>query len=101
MRGLIMEVHHNSDLERGVPGTAHRTGTRRIQPGVAACRRRGEIRADNPALDYVPHVVIGGYFARTLIDDRQPTRAFLAEYADVVFFPALGVRLSPSSSPQQ
>ncbi|MGW2517600.1 TetR/AcrR family transcriptional regulator [Streptomyces sp. NPDC001617] len=101
MRGLIMEMHHNPDLGRAFRELL-------IEPERAEFNRvlqravdRGEIRADNPALDYVPHVLIGGYFVRTLIDDRPPTRAFLAAYADAVLFPALGVRLSSSSSPQQ
>ena len=101
MRGLIMEVHHDPDFGRAFRELL-------IEPERAAFNRelqravdRGEIRADNPASDHVPHVLIGGYFTRTLIDDRPPTRAFLAEYADAVLFPALGVRLSPSSSPQQ
>uniref|UniRef100_A0AAU2AF79 TetR/AcrR family transcriptional regulator n=1 Tax=Streptomyces sp. NBC_00093 TaxID=2975649 RepID=A0AAU2AF79_9ACTN len=101
MRGLIMEIHHNPDLGRAFrelliePERAE--FNRVLQRAVA----RGEIRTDNPALDYVPHMLIGGFFARILIDDRPPTRVFLAEYADAVLFPALGVGLSPPSSPQQ
>ncbi|MFG2802270.1 TetR/AcrR family transcriptional regulator [Streptomyces pseudovenezuelae] len=101
MRGLVMEVHHNPDLGRAFRELL-------IEPERAEFNRvlrlavdRGEIRADNPALAYAPHMLIGAYFARTLLDDRPPTRAFLAEYADAVLFPALGVGRSPSSRPQQ
>lgn len=101
MRGLVMEIHHNPDLGRAFRELL-------IEPERAEFNRvlrlavdRGEIRADNPALAYAPHMLIGAYFARTLLDDRPPTRAFLAEYADAVLFPALGVGRSPSSRPQQ
>ncbi len=35
---------------------------------------RGEVRADNPAAGYVLHMMIGGFVARTLIDELPPTR---------------------------
>lgn len=50
-------------------------------------------------MDRVAQMLTGGYFARTLTDDRPPARAFPAEYAHAVLFPALGVRLSPPSVP--
>ncbi|EST26690.1 TetR/AcrR family transcriptional regulator [Streptomyces roseochromogenus] len=91
MRGLAMAMHGNPDLLRAFKDHL-------IEPEMAAFRRvlqraidRGEVRADNPAIDYVMHMMIGGFAARTLIDERPPTQAFLLSYIDAVVLPALGV----------
>jgi AcrR family transcriptional regulator len=51
---------------------------------------RGEIRADNPAIEFIVHMMIGGFAARTMIDEQPPTQAFLLSYIDAVVLPALG-----------
>ncbi|MFC8664325.1 TetR/AcrR family transcriptional regulator [Streptomyces sp. NPDC057199] len=67
-----------------------------IEPELAEMRLvvqravdRGEVRADNPAIDYVLHMIIGAFVARTLIDEEPPTQAFVASYIDAVVIPAL------------
>ncbi|MET9445624.1 TetR/AcrR family transcriptional regulator [Streptomyces cinerochromogenes] len=94
MRGLAMAMHGNPDLLRAFRDHL-------IEPEMAAFRRvlqraidRGEVRADNPAIDYVMHMMIGGFAARTLIDEQPPTQAFLLSYIDAVVLPALGVPTS-------
>ncbi|MFF5534032.1 TetR/AcrR family transcriptional regulator [Streptomyces cinerochromogenes] len=94
MRGLAMAMHGNPDLLRAFRDHL-------IEPEMAAFRRvlqraidRGEVRADNPAIDYVMHMMIGGFAARTLIDEQPPTQAFLLSYIDAVVLPALGVPAS-------
>lgn len=52
---------------------------------------RGELRPDNPALKYIPHMVVGALAARQLIEDRPVDQAFLMDYVDAVVLPALGV----------
>ena len=90
MRGLAMAIHHNTDLRRAFREQL-------IEPEMAEFRRvfqravdRGEVRADNPALDYLVHMMIGAFAARNLIDDEPPTQAFLHSYLDAVVLPALG-----------
>ncbi|WP_225822362.1 TetR/AcrR family transcriptional regulator [Streptomyces naphthomycinicus] len=90
MRGLAMAMHGNPDLLKAFRDHL-------IDPEMAAFRRvlqraidRGEVRADNPALDYVMHMMIGGFAARTLIDEQPPTQSFLLSYIDAVVLPALG-----------
>ncbi|MFJ9905015.1 TetR/AcrR family transcriptional regulator [Streptomyces sp. NPDC101152] len=90
MRGLSMAIHGNPDLLRAFKEYL-------IEPEMAEFRRvlqraidRGEVRADNPAIDYVMHMMIGGFAARTLIDEQPPTQAFLLSYIDAVVLPALG-----------
>ncbi|MFJ3304781.1 TetR/AcrR family transcriptional regulator [Streptomyces sp. NPDC086549] len=90
MRGLAMAVHGNPDLLKAFK--AHL-----IEPEMAEFRRllqravdRGEVRADNPAIGFVMHMMIGGFAARTMIDERPPTQEFLLSYIDAVVLPALG-----------
>ncbi|WP_433450903.1 TetR/AcrR family transcriptional regulator [Streptomyces sp. CA-142005] len=94
MRGLAMAVHGNPDLLKAFKEHL-------IEPELAEFRRvlqraidRGEVRADNPAIDYVMHMMIGGFAARSLIDEQPPTQAFLLSYIDAVVLPALGVTTS-------
>ncbi|MDX2546801.1 TetR/AcrR family transcriptional regulator [Streptomyces sp. WI04-05B] len=94
MRALGMAVHANPDLLKAFRELL-------IEPETAAFRKvlqraidRGEVSADNPALNYVLHMMIGGFVARTLIDDQPPTQDFLRTYIDAVVLPALGVRTS-------
>jgi AcrR family transcriptional regulator len=89
MRGLAMAIHGNPDLLK-----AFREHL--IEPEMAAFRRvlqraidRGEVRADNPALDYMMHMMIGGFAARSIIDEQPPSQAFLLSYIDAVVLPAL------------
>lgn len=94
MRGLAMAVHGNPDLLK-----AFREHL--IEPEMAEFRRvvqraidRGEVRADNPAIEFMMHMMIGGFAARTMIDEKPPTQAFLLSYIDAVVLPALGVPTS-------
>lgn len=91
MRALAMAVHSNPDLLKAFRELL-------IEPEIAEMRKvlqravdRGEVRPDNPAMDYVLHMVIGGFAARSFIDDLPPTQEFLRRYFDAVVFPALGV----------
>ncbi|GGX45611.1 TetR/AcrR family transcriptional regulator [Streptomyces fructofermentans] len=90
MRGLAMAVHGNPDLLKAFRELL-------VEPELVEFRRvlqraadRGEIRADNPANDFVLHMMIGAFAARTLIDELPPTQEFLLSYIDAVVLPALG-----------
>ncbi|MER5291404.1 TetR/AcrR family transcriptional regulator [Streptomyces pharetrae] len=91
MRGLAMAVHNNPDLLRAFKELL-------IEPELEEFRRvlrravdRGEVRADNPAMEFVVHMLLGAFVTRTLIDELPPTQAFLLSYIDAVVLPALGV----------
>jgi AcrR family transcriptional regulator len=91
MRGLAMAVHTNPELL-----VAFREFL--IEPQVAEFQRlleraieRGEVRPDNPALDFVMHMMLGAFATRTLLEELPPTQAFLVSYIDAVVLPALGV----------
>jgi len=91
IRGLAMAVHTNPDLLRAFKELL-------IEPELEEFRRvlrravdRGEVRADNPALEYVLHMLLGAFVTRALIDELPPTQSFLISYLDAVVLPALGV----------
>ncbi|MEU6538205.1 TetR/AcrR family transcriptional regulator [Streptomyces sp. NPDC047000] len=93
MRGVAMAIHHNPDLRQAFREQL-------VEPEIQEFRRllqravdRGEVRADCPALDFVLHMMVGGFATRALLDDQPPTRAFLTSYLDAVVLPALGVRV--------
>ncbi len=91
MRGLMRAAHTDAELwsafrELVVEPEAVEFG-HLLDRAVA----RGEVRADNPALGYVVHMIVGAFVARTLIDERPPTQEFLTSYVDAVILPALGV----------
>ncbi|MEU7056809.1 TetR/AcrR family transcriptional regulator [Streptomyces sp. NPDC046197] len=90
MRGLAMAMHTNPDLRQVFREQL-------IEPEMAEFGRvlqravdRGEVRPDCPALDFVVHMMVGGFATRALIEDQPPTRAFLTSYIDAVVLPALG-----------
>ncbi|MFZ4176826.1 TetR/AcrR family transcriptional regulator [Actinospica acidiphila] len=91
MRALAMAVHQNDDLRQALREWL-------VEPEVEEFRRivdraveRGEVREDNPALDYIVHMLVGAFATRMLIDEQPPTQAFLTSYIDAVVLPALGV----------
>ncbi|MDF3302808.1 TetR/AcrR family transcriptional regulator [Streptomyces tropicalis] len=91
MRGVAMAMHHNPDLRQ-----AFREHL--VEPEMTEFRRmlqravdRGEVRADCPALDFLLHMLVGGFVTRALLDEQPPTRAFVTSYVDAVVLPALGV----------
>ncbi|MFI9152811.1 TetR/AcrR family transcriptional regulator [Streptomyces sp. NPDC053367] len=94
MRGIAMAIHQNADLRQAFQEQL-------IEPEMAEFQRvlqravdRGEVRPDCPALDFMLHMMVGGFVTRALLDDRPPTQAFLISYVDAVVLPALGVRAS-------
>ncbi|MCW8378642.1 TetR/AcrR family transcriptional regulator [Streptomyces justiciae] len=89
MRGLTMAIHGNPELLRVFQEYL-------IEPERAAFGRvlrravdRGEIRAANPAIGYVLHMMIGAYTARAMVEDQPPKQAFFLSYIDSVVLPVL------------
>lgn len=90
MRGLAMAVHANPDLLQAFRELLIEPELEELRGVLHRAVDRGEVRADNPALDYVLHMMVGAFAARTMIDARPPTQAFLLSYIDAVVLPALG-----------
>ncbi|WP_299540474.1 TetR/AcrR family transcriptional regulator [uncultured Streptomyces sp.] len=91
MRGLGHAVHANPDLGQALRELLVEPEMTGLDLLLRRAVDRGEVRADNPALKYVPHMLIGALAARQLIEDRPVDQAFLLDYVDSVVFPALGV----------
>ncbi|MFC8387531.1 TetR/AcrR family transcriptional regulator [Streptomyces sp. NPDC057238] len=91
MRALAMAVHMNDDLRQAFKELLVEPEMEEFQRMIRRAVDRGEISPDNPALDYMVHMLVGAFATRTLIDDLPPTREFLTSYIDAVVLPALGV----------
>ncbi|MFE7710028.1 TetR/AcrR family transcriptional regulator [Streptomyces sp. NPDC057486] len=91
MRGLIHAVHNNPDLYQALRELLIEPEMTGLDLLLRRAVDRGELRPDNPALKYVPHMLIGAFTARQLVEDRAVDQAFLIDYVDSVILPALGV----------
>lgn len=90
MRGLAQAVHENPDLHQALRELLIAPELTGLDLVLRRAVDRGEIPAETPALRYVPHMLVGAFVARQLIEDRSPDRAFVADYVDAVVLPALG-----------
>ncbi|GGM04377.1 TetR family transcriptional regulator [Streptomyces fumigatiscleroticus] len=91
MRALAMAVHTNPDLRQAFKELLVEPEMMEFKRVLGRAVERGEIRPDNPALDYIVHMLVGAFATRALIDDLPPTQQFLRSYIDAVVLPALGV----------
>ncbi|MBV2356918.1 TetR/AcrR family transcriptional regulator [Streptomyces sp. J2-1] len=90
MRGVAMAMHSNPDLREAFRAQLVEPEIGAFHQVVRRAVERGEIRADCPALEFMVHMLVGGFATRALLDDQPPTRAFLTSYIDAVVLPALG-----------
>ncbi|MFD5771491.1 TetR/AcrR family transcriptional regulator [Streptomyces sp. NPDC127049] len=91
MRGLAHAVHTNPDLHQALRELLIDPELNGFAEFLGRAVRRGEVQPDNPALDFVPHMLIGALVARPLIDDQPVDHAFLSSYVNAVVLPSLGV----------
>ncbi|MGW0842492.1 TetR/AcrR family transcriptional regulator [Streptomyces sp. NPDC002787] len=91
MRGLAMAIHGNPDLLKAFRELIIEPEMLELRHVLQRAVDRGEVRPDNPAVEYVLHMLIGAFVARGLIEDLPPTQDFLVSYIDAVVLPALGV----------
>jgi AcrR family transcriptional regulator len=91
MRGLFMAVHANPELLRTFKEFLVDPEMEDFHRVLRRAVDRGEISADNPAIGYIVHMMLGAFVTRTLLDELPPTQAFLLSYLDAVVLPALGV----------
>ncbi|GLF99465.1 TetR/AcrR family transcriptional regulator [Streptomyces yaizuensis] len=89
MRGLIQAAHEYPDLHEALRERVIGPETGRLREVLDRAVDRGEIRPDNPAREFVAHMLLGAFFAREIVDDQIPDREFLARYVDSVVLPAL------------
>ncbi|MEU6605013.1 TetR/AcrR family transcriptional regulator [Streptomyces shenzhenensis] len=91
MRGVAMVMHHNPDLREAFRNQLLDPEMHGLRTVLQRAIERGEVRPDCPALDFLVHMMVGGFATRALLEDQPPTQAFLKSYVDAVVLPALGV----------
>lgn len=91
MRGLFHAIHGNAELHQALRQLLIEPEIDHLNTLLRRAVDRGEVAADNPALDFVIHMLVGGFVARDLIEDRTVDREFLTSYIDAVILPALGI----------
>ncbi|KUH36754.1 MULTISPECIES: TetR/AcrR family transcriptional regulator [Streptomyces] len=91
MRGLAHAIGDNPELLQALRELLIEPEVTGLGQVLRRAVERGEVAADNPALDLVPHMMIGAVVARPLIEDRPVDQAYLMTYVDAVVLPALGV----------
>lgn len=92
MRGVAMAMHNNPDLREAFRNQLVDPEMNGFHQVVQRAIDRGEVRPDCPALEFLVHMMVGGFITGALLDDQPPTQAFLVSYVDAVVLPALGVR---------
>ncbi|MCH0540169.1 TetR/AcrR family transcriptional regulator [Streptomyces sp. MUM 203J] len=91
MRGLAHAIDSNPELLQALRELLIEPEMTGLGQMLRRAVERGEVRADNPALDLVPHMMVGAFVTRPIIEDRPCDQAFLNAYVDAVVLPALGV----------
>lgn len=91
MRGLSHAVHEYPELLQALRELLIEPEMTGFDQMLQRAMDRGELRPDNPALKYIPHMLVGALAARQLIEDRPVDQEFLIDYVDSVVLPALGV----------
>ncbi|MFJ6086188.1 TetR/AcrR family transcriptional regulator [Streptomyces sp. NPDC092369] len=94
MRGVAMAMHNNPDLRRAFRAQLVEPEMSGFNLMIRRAIDRGEVREDCPALEFVVHMMVGGFATRALLEDQPPTQDFLVSYIDAVVLPALGVPTS-------
>ncbi|MFG2345131.1 TetR/AcrR family transcriptional regulator [Streptomyces phaeochromogenes] len=89
MRVLGTAAHTNPELLAALREWLIEPELGEMRQVVERAVDRGEVRPDNPAIEYLLHMIIGAFAARTLIDEAPPTQAFISSYIDAVVIPAL------------
>ena len=94
MRGVAMAMHNNPDLRQAFRAQLVEPEMNGFHQVVQRAVDRGEVRPDCPALEFLLHMMVGGFITRALLDDQPPTQAFMRSYLDAVVLPALGAPTS-------
>ncbi|MBH5335210.1 TetR/AcrR family transcriptional regulator [Streptomyces pactum] len=91
MRALAQAAHQNPDLHQALRELLVAPEMAALDQTLKRAVDRGEVAADRPALNYVPHMICGAFVARPLIDGEPADPDYLLTYIDAVVLPALGV----------
>jgi AcrR family transcriptional regulator len=91
IRGMVNALHTCPTLASAL----RKSGPGPLDTLIGRAVLRGELPAQHPASDHLPHLLLGAVIARTLIEDVPADCAFLHHFIDAVILPALGVTSPP------
>ncbi|MFG1809099.1 TetR/AcrR family transcriptional regulator [Streptomyces sp. NPDC049040] len=91
MRGLAHAAFRNEDLFRALRELLIEPELDSFRVLVQRAVDRGELAADNPARDFIPHMLFGGALARPIIEGIDADPEYSHRYIDAVVVPALGL----------
>lgn len=91
LNGLAHAVSKDRELWQALYELHIRPGLDSFGAVLHRAEERGEIAPDDPAHEFVPHLVIGALMTRRLIENRDADAAYMERYLEAVVFPALGI----------
>ncbi|WP_298176123.1 TetR/AcrR family transcriptional regulator [Saccharomonospora sp.] len=91
LNGLAHAVSKDSELWQALYELHIRPGLEALDTVLQRAVERGELTPDNPAKEFVPHLIIGALGTRKLIENRTADAEYMQRYLTAVVLPALGV----------
>jgi AcrR family transcriptional regulator len=89
MRGLAHAAFQNEELFRALRELLIEPELVSFRDLVQRAVDRGELAADSPAREFLPHMLFGGALARPIIEGIDPDPEYSHRYIDAVVVPAL------------
>ncbi|ACU97415.1 TetR/AcrR family transcriptional regulator [Saccharomonospora viridis] len=97
LNGLAHAVSKDEELWQALYELHIRPGLEALDTVLQRGIERGELSPDNPAKEFVPHLIFGAFSTRKLIENRTADAEYMQRYLTAVVFPALGVSDWPTA----
>ncbi|WP_165985262.1 TetR/AcrR family transcriptional regulator [Streptomyces sp. YIM 98790] len=91
LSGLAHAVSKDPELYRAMYELHIRPGLDALDAVLRRAEARGELHPDNPAREFVPHLVIGALSTRRLLENRDADAAYMERFLRGAVFPVLGI----------
>ncbi|EHR62085.1 TetR/AcrR family transcriptional regulator [Saccharomonospora cyanea] len=91
LNGLAHAVTKDTQLWEALHELHIRPGLESLDAVVNRAIERGELAPDNPAKDYIVHLILGAFGTRRLIENKDVDAEYMEGYLAAVVFPALGI----------
>ncbi|MEV0226513.1 TetR/AcrR family transcriptional regulator [Streptomyces sp. NPDC050704] len=91
VRSLLQAVHTHPELLQAVRELFVDPELTGLDALLRRAVERGELAAEDPALTYIPHILVGALITRPLLEDRPVDEAFFVGYIDAALLSVLGV----------
>ncbi|MFG3258524.1 TetR/AcrR family transcriptional regulator [Streptomyces sp. NPDC048172] len=89
LSGLGHAMQRDTELERAVRSVLIEPEAQFLDSMLQRAVDRGEVAEGNPALEFVPHLMLGVMVGQRIIDGREADPTFLERYVDAVVLPAV------------